>query len=811
MPTKKPQRAGGKSQKVAAETKKYKAEYERNQKSRRQISAIILFTIGLLLLAIIAIKGESVWNMLHNFLFGLFGVPVIILPVALIFIAIMTTLDKPIGEINHKVLESVALVGLVCAIVEICTKAPFEGKNFIEVIKNLYIDGEALKGGGVFSSILGWPLFAACGKTGAIIIISLLMFTFFMLLTGATLIGFFKGLYKPVQRIEQTYATRREEQLERERNKFNINVDLGPDPVMPNHPVSSPKVEVKPEVKAESKSSLSKKEKVAEQQIKANSEQLDELIKRAVNDEPLTKKEEKLETEKIINEEKIAITEQSKLYTDENNVVNEYITPPTSLLKLPTYTGNRDASEELKANAALLVDTLKSFGVQTRVIDISRGPTVTRYELQPSAGVKISKITGLADDIALNLASAGVRIEAPIPNKAAVGIEVPNRKTDVVTMREILESTEFDTAKSKLSMALGKDITGNSIVADIGKMPHMLIAGATGSGKSVCINSIIMSILYKASPSEVRLVMIDPKVVELGVYNGIPHLLVPVVTDPRKAAGALGWAVTEMLNRYKTFADNNVRDLSGFNELASQNEGIDPMPQIVIIIDELADLMMAAPNEVEDSICRLAQMARAAGMHLIIATQRPSVDVITGVIKANIPSRIAFAVSSQVDSRTILDGSGAEKLLGRGDMLFSPVGMPKPLRVQGCFVSDKEVEAVVNFVKNKENAQYDDKIMQEIEKQAVAEKTAGGGGEGGGFVEIDQLFSQAVECVIDAGQASTSYLQRKLKVGYARAARLIDDMEQKGIVGPFEGSKPRPVLLSRQQWQEMLMNNEEQT
>ncbi|MEG2429414.1 MAG: DNA translocase FtsK, partial [Oscillospiraceae bacterium] len=425
------------------------------------------------------------------------------------------------------------------------------------------------------------------------------------------------------------------------------------------------------------------------------------------------------------------------------------------------------------------------------------------------AGVKISKITGLSDDIALNLASAGVRIEAPIPNKAAVGIEVPNKITDIVTMREIIESTEFETAKSKLAMALGRDIAGNSIIADIAKMPHMLIAGATGSGKSVCINSLIISTLYKSSPNEVRFLMIDPKVVELGVYNGIPHLLVPVVTDPRKAAGALGWAVTEMLNRYKLFADNNVRDLNGYNELALSKEEIDPLPQIVIIIDELADLMMAAPNEVEDSVCRLAQMARAAGMHLVIATQRPSVDVITGVIKANIPSRIAFAVSSQVDSRTILDSGGAEKLLGRGDMLFYPVGMPKPLRVQGCFVSDKEVEQVVNFIKNKEKADYDDKIIEEIEKQTVPEKGVAKENKGGGFDDKDSLYDDAVECIIDAGQASTSYLQRKLKVGYARAARLVDDMEANGVVGALEGSKPRNVLLSRQQWLEQKMNKQE--
>lgn len=389
------------------------------------------------------------------------------------------------------------------------------------------------------------------------------------------------------------------------------------------------------------------------------------------------------------------------------------------------------------------MDTLKSFGVQTKIIDISRGPTVTRYELQPSAGVKISKITGLSDDIALNLAVAGVRIEAPIPNKAAVGIEVPNKQNEVVTMREIIESPEFENAKSKVSVALGKDIAGNFAVTDIAKMPHLLIAGTTGSGKSVCINSIIISLLYKASPSEVRFLMIDPKVVELGVYNGIPHLLVPVVTDPRKASGALSWAVNEMLNRYKLFAENNVRDIKSYNKLAEEldrqkereklNESsdkkeeieektLDPLPQIVIVIDELADLMMAAPNEVEDSICRLAQMARAAGMHLIIATQRPSVDVITGLIKTNIPSRIAFKVSSQVDSRIILDTSGAEKLLGNGDMLFNPVGNSKPLRVQGCYVSDKEISQVVDFIKNKAKADYDDKIIEEIDKQAGSGK-----------------------------------------------------------------------------------------
>lgn len=487
----------------------------------------------------------------------------------------------------------------------------------------------------------------------------------------------------------------------------------------------------------------------------------------------------------------------------------EYVPPSVELLREPAAPPEDDISEELKANAARLVDTLKSFGVQTRIVDISRGPAVTRYELQPSAGVKISRITSLADDIALNLAAAGVRIEAPIPGKAAVGIEVPNKVVSMVAIREVIDSQEFGDAPSRLTVALGRDIAGNIALADLSKMPHLLIAGSTGSGKSVCINSFIVSLLFKSSPDEVKLLMVDPKVVELGVYNGVPHLLVPVVTDPRKAAGALNWAVTEMLHRYQTFAENSVRDLSGYNRLAASREDLKPMPQIVIIIDELADLMMAAPNDVEDAICRLAQMARAAGMHLVIATQRPSVDVITGVIKANIPSRIAFAVSSQVDSRTILDSSGAEKLLGKGDMLFNPMGASKPVRVQGCFVSDTEVETVVDFIKNAGTATYDDNIMEEIEKRAVVEKSKGGknsGNDGGGFSEEDEMLPAAIEVVVEAGMASTTLVQRRLKLGYARAARIMDEMEQKGIIGPFEGSKPRQVLITKERWLEMKLN-----
>lgn len=496
--------------------------------------------------------------------------------------------------------------------------------------------------------------------------------------------------------------------------------------------------------------------------------------------------------------------------------MEQYKVPPSELLNDVIHErSDEDIHAEIESNAEKLVNTLKSFGVQTKFLEASRGPSVTRYELQPAPGVKIAKITGLVDDIALNLAAAGVRIEAPIPNKAAVGIEVPNKTVESVPFREMVESKAFTETKSKLGAVLGKSISGEVVIADIAKMPHILIAGTTGSGKSVCVNSIIMSILFRSTPDDVRLLMIDPKAVEFMIYNGIPHLLIPVVTDPKKAAGALAWAVTEMLHRYKLFSDHNVRDLGGYNALAKNREDLEPLPQVVIFIDELADLMMASPGEVEDSICRLAQMARAAGMHLVIATQRPSVNVVTGVIKANIPSRIALKVASQVDSRTILDSAGAEKLLGKGDMLYFPVGMPKPLRVQGCWVSDKEVERVVDFIKNSFILDYDQDVMDEIEKQAELAAQKNGKNkekdeeDGGEFLLNDDKLDEAIEAVIEAGQASTSYLQRKLKLGYGRAARLIDTMEQLGVVGPYEGSKPRQVVMTKQEWYERKLNQEE--
>lgn len=598
-------------------------------------------------------------------------------------------------------------------------------------------------------------------------------------------------------------------------------------------PESAPKIEDK---------KVETDKQVAKETMKHASSELDDIIKKAASVPPkptpktcpdadeqgqlkkdianaMKKKQSTLASDKINTTEELDMPD-APTAADIQNEISEnkheavvYKFPPVSLLKEADNDRNaEDAEAEMKANADTLVDTLKSFGVQTRIVDIHRGPTVTRYELQPSAGVKISKITALADDIALNLAAAGVRIEAPIPGKAAVGIEVPNRVKDVVSIREMIESPEFAAAKSKLSFVVGKNIDGEVIVGDIGKMPHVIIAGTTGSGKSVCTNSIIMSILYNATPDEVRLVLIDPKMVEFKTYDGIPHLLIPVVTDPRKAAGALSWAVQEMLKRYKLFADSNVRDLNGYNEMAAETDGVEPLPRIVIAIDELADLMMACANEVEDSICRLAQMARAAGMHLIIATQRPTVDVITGLIKANIPSRIALTVSSQIDSRTIIDTAGAEKLLGYGDMLYYPQGIPKPIRIQGCFVSTKEVEAVVEFIKSGGTVEYSNEIIEEIEKAMPVPKGEKSGDNSSDVPVGDSdadIIDRAVDVLCDAGQASVSYLQRKLKLGYARAARIMDQLEELGVVGPYEGSKPRSVLVTKEMWAQRKLINED--
>lgn len=779
---------------------------------RRQLLSVIWFAVAVFLLCVVFIPGQNVWLAIHNFIFGVFGVTAYFYPFLLGFVAVLFAMDKIGGSMNAKVIESGILVILVGAAVDIFATHN-DALTFWQHLTAAYKSGSHLKSGGFLGALVGQPLYLAFGKTGAAITAILLIFVFLMIITGTTLMSLFRTMARPVKSISEQAENAYQARLERESEEaqsgkqlkvikgFNVDIPVDDIPEKRNIPKTSLDEKQRKVVSAyygETPESDPEKPAVPEPEEKTDDikPEIETALKAAKTEAEAEKRD--IPPEKVAEPTKPA--EFSVPEKDAEPKAEGYSYPPLSLLNKSKATDTAALSAELDHTAEHLVETLKSFGVETRIVDISRGPTVTRYELQPCAGVKISKITNLADDIALNLATAGVRIEAPIPNKAAVGIEVPNKASAVVGVRGILESPAFINAKSKLTVALGRDIGGNVVVTDIAKMPHGLIAGATGSGKSVCINSIIISLLYKATPDEVKLLMIDPKVVELGIYNGIPHLLVPVVTDPRKAAGALGWSVTEMERRYKMFADRGVRDLAGYNKFV-ENLGdpeVQKMPHIVIIIDELADLMMTAPNEVEDSINRIAAKARAAGMHLIIATQRPSVDVVTGVIKANIPTRIAFAVSSQIDSRTILDSAGAEKLLGRGDMLFSPVGSTKPNRIQGCFVSDEEVEAVVDYIKSDHTVDYDDDVMVEIERQAAIEKKQKTGLPEDG-PEGDPMLDEAIRVVVENGMASTSLLQRKLKLGYARAARIVDEMEQRGVVGPYEGSKPRKVLISKEQ------------
>ena len=779
---------------------------------RRQLLSVIWFAVAVFLLCVVFIPGQNVWLAIHNFIFGVFGVTAYFYPFLLGFVAVLFAMDKIGGSMNAKVIESGILVILVGAAVDIFTKHN-AALTFWQHLTAAYKSGSHLKSGGFLGALVGHPLYLAFGKTGAAITAILLIFVFLMIITGTTLMSLFRTMARPVKSISEQAENAYQARLERESEEaqsgkqlkvikgFNVDIPVDDIPEKRNIPKTSLDEKRRKVVSAYyGETAESEPESPAATEPEEKTDDIKPEIETALK---AAKNEAEAEKRDIPTEKETEPTKPAEFSVPEKETepkAEGYSYPPLSLLNKSKATDTAALSAELDHTAGHLVDTLKSFGVETRIVDLSRGPTVTRYELQPCAGVKISKITNLADDIALNLATAGVRIEAPIPNKAAVGIEVPNKASAVVGVRGILESPAFINAKSKLTVALGRDIGGNVVVTDIAKMPHGLIAGATGSGKSVCINSIIISLLYKATPDEVKLLMIDPKVVELGIYNGIPHLLVPVVTDPRKAAGALGWSVTEMERRYKMFADRGVRDLAGYNKFV-ENLGdpeVQKMPHIVIIIDELADLMMTAPNEVEDSINRIAAKARAAGMHLIIATQRPSVDVVTGVIKANIPTRIAFAVSSQIDSRTILDSAGAEKLLGRGDMLFSPVGSTKPNRIQGCFVSDEEVEAVVDYIKSDHTVDYDDDVMVEIERQAAIEKKQKTGLPEDG-PEGDPMLDEAIKVVVENGMASTSLLQRKLKLGYARAARIVDEMEQRGVVGPYEGSKPRKVLISKEQ------------
>ena len=785
-----------KRSKTATELEKNKREND-IKNGRRQIASVVWFAVAVFMLFVVIIKGENLWLAMHNFMYGVFGFCAIFLPFLIGVVAVLYALDKLYGTLTAKVIESAVFLVLIGAAIDIFTPRAVDVTFGAHLIDTYQL---GIKGGGIVGAFVGYWVREGFGVVGAAITVILLACVFLMLITGTTLIALFRGIGRSVKKVgeqaEKAYTARAEREEEEENEETVIVDETAPKQKKGRRFIDIPVDDIPEE----------------RERVKPDMDDMQKRVVETYHDVESTTDVPKEEPEKITAKEHEEAVEEfaEEVASESEGIKNRsgisitddgYRFPPISLLTEPAYEDARAASADLDATAAHLVDTLRSFGVETRIVDISRGPAVTRYELQPCAGVKISKITSLADDIALNLASSGVRIEAPIPNKAAVGIEVPNKSTCSVSVREIIESPVFANSKSKLTVALGRDIAGNIVVTDISKMPHGLIAGATGSGKSVCINSIIISLLYKASPDDVKLLLIDPKVVELGVYNGIPHLLVPVVTDPRKASGALGWAVSEMEKRYKIFAEHNVRDLTGYNKLAEFDETLSKMPQIVIIIDELADLMMTAPNEVEESICRIAQKARAAGMHLIIATQRPSVDVVTGLIKANVPSRIAFMVSSQVDSRTILDVGGAEKLLGRGDMLFSPVGATKANRVQGCFVSDEEVESVVEYVKSDHTTEYDEDVINEIERQAAIEKKQKTGLPEDGPSD-DPMLQSAIAVVVEAGQASTSLLQRKLRLGYARASRIMDEMEARGIIGPYEGAKPRPVLISKAQLQE---------
>lgn len=783
----------------------------------KQLTAIILFAVSVLWFCLAIIDAGGLWGGLRTFLFGMFGFFSFIFPLLLLVVTVLLALDKAEGKAKTHIIEATVFILLVCSIWHIAQCNP--ESTYFEAIKDAYnvyyIDGSML-GSGVLGAALGGLILLITGgsKPAAFVIIGIVLFVLVMVMTKLTLGNLFRGISKPVKKVGEFTSEKiseyneRAEQLaaEREERKknFKADVDLGPDPDVNATPLFADDIieDDSNEDELVSFTDIKNAEANAEVIIPAEDKviNLDDIIKKS------TEKPEQLELE--LDSKENDNSEEDE-YTDEEwnaESVKHYELPPLELLNLPQNFNSGDLESEQKRNGEKLISTLKSFGVETRIIGISKGPSVTRYEIQPAAGVKISKITNLADDIALNLAASGVRIEAPIPNKPAVGIEIPNKSRQSVTLREVIDQPPYKNAKSKLNVALGKDITGDFVYCDLVKMPHLLVAGTTGSGKSVCLNSMIVSILYNATPDEVKLLMIDPKAVEFTMYNGIPHLLVPVVSDPRKASGALAWAVTEMLQRYKMFSESGVRDISGYNSIC-ESEGKKKLPQIVIFIDELSDLMMAAPNEVEDSICRLAQMARAAGMHLVIATQRPSVDVITGLIKANIPSRISLYVSSQVDSRTIIDSVGAEKLLGHGDMLYYPVGIPKPVRVQGCYLDESEVHKVVNFLKAQEQSSYDDEVIKEIDRQAAntgakkKDSSASSGDDGDS--PADEMLPKAIEVVIEAQSASTTLLQRKLKLGYARAARIVEELEERGIIGPYEGAKPRKVLVSKQQWYEM--------
>ena len=771
--------------------RRYKRK-KKNNSTRQEFALVLMMIIGILLSLFVYFKSGYIGTYLTRYLGMVIGRACYLLPIGLISCGIYSIYEKN-KNIKLKVIELITFIIGVSALIGVYNfsieKIEINIKMAEIIQKSLYL-GELCQGGGLLGVLLAYGLIKFVGTFGAVII--------FMAVTVMTFIFMFNIDYaEKLRQLKDEFIDKKEEYLSELEAKKVENGKLA----------RKEKRELKLKAKEEAK--LAKMQEIENQkqeaskvdeQLTINGNKAEDIVEEPTkkvdsNMQKLFKQEEEKKEDKL---REVLTLEHALTIEDEN-----YEFPPISLLQRGDGKSIRGSKKAVQDTAIKLQQTLHSFGVSAKVENVSVGPAITRYELKPAVGVRVNKIANLADDIALNLAAETIRIEAPIPGKQAVGIEVPNKDNELVHLRDIIETDKFLGHKSKLAFALGKDVAGQEVVADIAKMPHVLIAGATGSGKSVCINTLITSIIYNAKPSEVKLLMIDPKVVELSVYNGIPHLLIPVVTDTKKAAGALNWAVQEMVNRYSLFASKNVRDIKGYNELLDKESGEGKLPQIVIIIDELSDLMMVSPKEVEDSICRLAQMARAAGMHLVIATQRPSVDVITGIIKANIPSRISFAVSSQVDSRTILDMVGAEKLLGKGDMLFYPSGAPKPTRIQGAFISDKEVEHIVQFVKRNYNATYNTEIIKSIEN--ANKKAEANNQDGDNEDDTDELLMDAIDLVVEHKTASTSFIQRKFKVGYSRAGRIIDQMEEKGIISGYQGSKPREVLVDRDKLEELKM------
>ena len=768
------------------------------------VAVIIMIITSIILAILIYAKTGFIGETLSPFLGGIIGYIKYILPVGILATAIYITYQ---GEKNWglKVIQlSLILlsISIIMNVYQISTgNITLAGQTFTDVIEQSYKLGTNDIGGGAASMIITQPLIMLLGTTATIILSIGLIIILIITMFGIDIVTYISDLIESSREmkntniksknkeyeknnIEERKETKKERRLRELAEKEQAALDI-----------EQLKINLNDEKKTkEEKGKLKEKllnNKLYKNDIGESEEKMPEQSPDFIED-PLFKKQEEAKEENL---KEVLQLQHTMIVEDEN-----YEFPPINILSEGE--SIKRGKKALTDTASKLQKTLYSFGVSAKVENVSVGPAITRYELKPAEGVRVSKIANLSDDIALNLAAETIRIEAPIPGKQAVGIEVPNGEREIVHIRDIFESDSFQNSKAKLPFALGKNVAGESVVADISKMPHVLIAGSTGSGKSVCINTLISSLIYKEKPSEAKLIMIDPKIVELSVYNGIPHLLIPVVTDPKKAAGALAWAVQEMENRYAMFASKGVRDLKGYNEVIEEKENFGKLPHIVIIIDELADLMMVAKNDVEDAICRLAQKARAAGMHLVIATQRPSVDVITGLIKANIPSRIAFAVSSQVDSRTILDQVGADKLLGKGDMLYFPSGAPKPTRIQGAFISDKEVEKIVDFLKANGETTYRDDITEYIENANTTDQEKSLENIDNDD-ETDPLLGEAIETVIETGQASTSFIQRRFKVGYARAGRIIDQMEERGIISGYQGSKPREVLMTKERWQEL--------